>query len=131
MENARWFPSRQKLGLALVRRRRRERQGEADLQHTFGQMICLLVLVPSLQAPPQRRVFVQTATNMLPPEAPATFRAWPALNDEGTRKAVNAGRRFRLHLQNASAAEASGGDPTLELFQGDTLMNRFALALAR
>ena len=46
-------------------------------------MICLLVLVPSLQAPPpQRRVFVQTATNMLPPEAPATFRAWPALNDE-------------------------------------------------
>ena len=64
---------------------------------------------------------------MLPPEAPATFRAWPALNDEGTRKAVNAGRRFRLHLQNASAAE----DPTLELFQGDSLMNRFALALAR
>ena len=51
--------------------------------------------------------------------------------NEGTRKAVNAGRRFRLHLQNASAAEASGGDPTLELFQGDTLMNRFALALAR
>ena len=93
---------------------------------------CLLVLVPALQAPPpQRRVFVQTATNMLPPEAPATFRAWPALNDEGTRKAVNAGRRFRLHLQNASAAEASGGDPTLELFQGETLMNRFALALAR
>ena len=53
------------------------------------------------------------------------------MNDEGTRKAVNAGRRFRLHLQNASAAEALGGDPTLELFQGDTLMNRFALALAR
>ena len=51
--------------------------------------------------------------------------------NEGTRKAVNAGRRFRLHLQNASAAEASGGDPTLELFQGETLMNRFALALAR
>ena len=95
-------------------------------------MICLLVLVPSLQAPPQRRVFVQTATNMLPPEAQTTFRAWPALNDEGTRRAVNAGRRFRLHLQNASAAElALGGDPTLELFQGDTLMNRFALALAR
>ena len=51
--------------------------------------------------------------------------------NEGTSKAVNAGRRFRLHLQNASAAEASGGDPTLELFQGETLMNRFALALAR
>ena len=93
-------------------------------------MICLLVLVPSLQAPPQRRVFAQAAT-MLPPEAPASFRAWPALNDEATRKAVNAGRRFRLHLQNASVAEASGGDPTLELFQADTLMNRFALALAR
>ena len=93
-------------------------------------MICLLVLVPSLQAPPQRRVFAQAAT-MLPPESPASFRAWPALNDEATRKAVNAGRRFRLHLQNASAAEASGGDPTLELFQADTLMNRFALALAR
>ena len=92
-------------------------------------MTCLLVLVPSLQAPP-RRVFAQAAT-MLPPEAPASFRAWPALNDEATRKAVNAGRRFRLHLQNASAAEASGGDPTLELFQADTLMNRFALALAR
>ena len=94
-------------------------------------VLCLLVLVPSLQAlPPQRRVFAQAAT-MLPPEAPASFRAWPALNDEATRKAVNAGRRFRLHLQNASAAEASGGDPTLELFQADTLMNRFALALAR
>ena len=79
--NARWFPSAQKLGLALGDGE--SAQGEADLQHTFGQMICLLVLVPSLQAPPpQRRVFVQTATNMLPPEAPATFRAWPALNDE-------------------------------------------------
>ena len=73
-------PLRQKLGLA--RRDGESAKGEADL-HTFGQMICLLVLVPSLQAPPpQRRVFVQTATNMLPPEAPATFRAWPALNDE-------------------------------------------------
>ena len=88
---------------------------------------CLLVLVPALPAPPpQRRIFVQTASNMLPSAAPATFRAWPALNDENTRRSVNAGRRFRLHLQNSSTE-----DPTLELFQGDTLMNRFALALAR
>ena len=71
-------------------------------------------------------VFVQHATNMPPAQPPATFRAWPALNDEATRMAVNAGRRFRLHLANETPA-----DPTYALFEGDALMNRFALALAR
>ena len=39
---------------------------------------------------------------------------------------VNAGRRYRLHLQDDGQA-----DPTLLLLQGDSLMNKFALALAR
>ena len=75
---------------------------------------------------PLRSVFVQHATNMPPAQPPATFRAWPALNDEATRMAVNAGRRFRLHLANETR-----DDPTYALFEGDALMNRFALALAR
>eukprot|EP00964_Phaeocystis_antarctica_P124475 scaffold88114_cov64-Phaeocystis_antarctica.AAC.3 len=77
-------PLREKLGLALALEGPwQSARARLICTRSFGQMICLLVLVPSLQAPsPQRRVFVQTATNMLPPEAPATFRAWPALNDE-------------------------------------------------
>ena len=57
----------------------------------------------------------------------AAFKAWPALNNETTRRAVNAGRRFRLHLDtNASRVV----DPTVELFHGDSLMSRFAMAVA-
>ena len=94
-----------------------------------------VLLLAALKTAPQRRttsnaplrsVFVQQATNMLPAQPPATFRAWPALNDEATRMAVNAGRRFRLHLANETR-----DDPTYALFEGDALMNRFALALAR
>ena len=99
-----------------------------------------VLLLAALKTAPQRRttskalrldhrldrVFVQQATNMPPAQPPATFRAWPALNDEATRMAVNAGRRFRLHLANETQDE-----PTYALFEGDALMNRFALALAR
>ena len=53
------------------------------------------------------------------------FRAWTALNDVTMRHAVNAGRRHRLHLSGEP------DDPTMELFGGGTLMDRFALALAR
>jgi hypothetical protein len=57
----------------------------------------------------------------------AAFKAWPALNNETTRRTVNAGRRFRLHLDtNASRVV----DPTVELFHGDSLMSRFAMAVA-
>ena len=90
---------------------------------------------PSRRVPDQRQLaelkspgsFQQLATNMLPTTAAVTFRAWPALNDDDIRLAVNAGRRFRLHLQDD---DPSAPDPTLELFQGDSLMNRFARALA-
>jgi hypothetical protein len=103
-------------------------------------MLALLSLpLASLAPQPQRRVpgakaeakasstFQQHATNMLqagPPEV--TFKAWPALNDDDIRLAVNAGRRFRLHLHG----DPNIPDPTLELFHGDSLMNRFARALA-
>ena len=102
-----------------------------------------VLLLAALKTAPQRRttsiaprrsantlrseaLFVQHATNMPPAQPPATFRAWPALNEEATRMAVNAGRRFRLHLANETR-----DDPTYALFEGDALMNRFALALAR
>jgi hypothetical protein len=63
---------------------------------------------PSRRVPDQRQLaelkspgsFQQLATNMLPTTAAVTFRAWPALNDDDIRLAVNAGRRFRLHLQD-------------------------------
>ena len=42
--------------------------------------------------------------------------------------AVNAGRRYRLHLLSNSSATV---DPTRELFSGETLMSRFAMALAQ
>jgi hypothetical protein len=71
--------------------------------------------------------FVQAASNGLPPKVDATFRAWPALNNETTRRAVNAGRRFRLHLLEV---ESGFEDPTRNLFLGDALMSRFAMALA-
>ena len=100
----------------------------------------LVSLLLSLALAPQRRTptraptnamrpvipFVQTASNTLPQKADATFRAWPALNNESTRLAVNAGRRYRLHLLSTDIAE----DPTRTLFHGDNLMNRFARALA-
>ena len=57
---------------------------------------------------------------LIPQVAHASFKAWPALNSEETRFAVNAGRRHRLHLD----------EPTRELFRSDTLLGRFGLALA-
>lgn len=81
-------------------------------------------------APPARRVLESAgqplATGPLA-VADASFRAWPALNDEATRYAVNAGRRHRLHLQ---PEDATGPDPTRELFAGDALMARFGRGLA-
>ena len=97
----------------------------------------------SVEAPaagrPRRRVVDRAPPTPLPvspflptnPPVDAGFKAWPALNDEATRRAVNAGRRHRLHLQNGVDESGSGEvDPTLELFRGDSLMCRFALALA-
>lgn len=97
----------------------------------------MLLSVLSLAVAPQRRIstvsapYISTAAGpiTLPMQADAAFRAWPALNDEATRRSVNAGRRYRLHLrEDALDADA---DPTLSLFSGDTLMGRFALALAQ
>ena len=51
----------------------------------------------------------------------ASFKAWPALNDEATRRAVNAGRRHRLHLDDATLAL---------LDERDSLLAKFARALA-
>jgi hypothetical protein len=62
--------------------------------------------------------------------ADASFRAWPALNDEATRRSVNAGRRYRLHLQPSDVMADGDIDSTLALFAGDSIMARFALALA-
>lgn len=97
----------------------------------------ITLLTLALAPPPQRRPsapphkpssvpFVQTASNQLRVQNEATFRAWPALNDDTMRCAVNAGRRYRLHLQDDGRE-----DPTLLLLQGDSLMNKFALALAQ
>ena len=97
-------------------------------------MLTMLVLALS---PPQRRVLVPDDRPQSPFAAghhashlstDAAFRAWPALNDVATRHAVNAGRRYRLHLKADDGA--AGSDPTLELFSGGSLMDRFALALA-
>ena len=98
----------------------------------------LLTLALAIQ-PPARRVmertrslpvnpFLPTASGSLAAQADAKYRAWPALNDPETRMAVNAGRRYRLHLLSNSSATV---DPTRELFSGETLMSRFAMALAQ
>ena len=95
-------------------------------------MLWLLTSLASLApSPPLRRVAPQpsvqsASSSQLFATKDATFRAWPALNDEATRVKLNAGRRFRLHLQ-----EDNDDDPTLKLFEADTLMNRFGMALAR
>ena len=82
------------------------------------------LLAMAAVTPPARRVLQPLAAGPLA-VADASFRAWPALNSEATRHAVNAGRRHRLHLQ-----DAVGPDPTRELFAGDALMARFGRALA-
>ena len=104
-------------------------------------MLCVAPLLLS-SAPPVRRTAApqrRTADGGPSPfaaglhaahaAADARFRAWPALNDEATRHAVNAGRRYRLHLREEGGT-AAGGDPTAALFSGGTLMGRFGLALA-
>jgi hypothetical protein len=61
----------------------------------------------------------------------ASFRAYPALNDEIKRMAVNAGRRHRLHLVDTAGANGDQVvDPTSELLSDGSLMSRFGLALA-
>jgi hypothetical protein len=103
-------------------------------------MLPWFVLSLSLSAqPPARRVVPQrlsVESNPINPFLPtaavsasaqvtdAAFRAYPALNDEATRMAVNAGRRHRLHLVDAAE------DPTLDLLSDGSLMSRFGLALA-
>lgn len=105
----------------------------------------LLLLPLALPQPPPRRVALQQrdaaeAQNPVNPFLPtvsvragaqivdANFRAYPALNDDATRMAVNAGRRHRLHLKDTDGSEEV--DPTVELFSDGSLMSRFALALA-
>ena len=76
---------------------------------------------------PRRTPAPSFPTKGLARSSDAAFKAWPALNNETTRRIVNAGRRFRLHLDtNASRVV----DPTVELFHGDSLMSRFAMAVA-
>jgi len=96
-------------------------------------MAVVLTMAVVLALAPQRRVLDAAPQSPFAagPHAShhstdANFRAWPALNDVATRHAVNAGRRHRLHL----GANNGGADPTLDLFSGGTLMDRFALALA-
>ena len=90
------------------------------------------LLAVATALPPARRVPVQvprsgSSSTAALEYADANFRAWPALNDEKIRRAVNAGQRYRLHLLD----NASMPDPTLELFSHDkSLMSRFGLALA-
>ena len=95
-------------------------------------MACMLALAP-LRPPPRRVVeqsvisvnpFLPTASGSLAVQADAKFRAWPALNDPETRMAVNAGRRHRLHLSTDAIC------PTRALFAGESIMSRFAIALA-
>ena len=91
----------------------------------------LLLLPLALPQPPPRRVALQQrdaaeAQNPVNPFLPtvsvragaqivdANFRAYPALNDDATRMAVNAGRRHRLHLKDTDGSEEV--DPTVELF---------------
>jgi hypothetical protein len=96
-------------------------------------MATMLLLSALAVAPPARRVappapvnpFLPTAASSLAVQADANFRAWPALNDAATRMAINAGKRYRLHLPPAD------DDPTRELFAGDSLMCRFSVALAK
>ena len=91
---------------------------------TRPRMLWLLTSLASLApSPPLRRVAPQpsvqsASSSQLFAKKDATFRAWPALNDETTRLAVNAGRRHRLHVTS------SADDPTRALFEGDSLMAR-------
>ena len=92
--------------------------------------VALLVLAPLFSVAPLRRAAppptlqpdtlldVRASLVQVPD---ASFKAWPALNDENTRRSVNAGRRHRLHLD----------DPTLALLdERDSLLAKFARSLA-